>query len=105
VAFSKSFLYLRPSQKFCGGTYHIHYNAAATSYYMVAIIAFGVWSNWACRYGNVNWGCFFLFFLFLKNIWQGNKRRKRKGPKSKQKTTPENAKCPMGSPKRRKHKT
>jgi hypothetical protein len=38
-------------------------------------------------------------------MWQGNNRRKRKGLKSKQKTTLESAECTMGSPKRRKHKT
>jgi hypothetical protein len=31
--------------------------------------------------------------------------KKKKGSKSKQKITPENAKLTMGSPKRRKHKT
>jgi hypothetical protein len=41
----------------------------------------------------------------MKNIQQGNKRRKKKGPLSKQKTTPESAECTMGSPKRRKHET
>jgi hypothetical protein len=34
-----------------------------------------------------------------------NKRRKKKGSKFKQKTTPESAKCTMGSPKRKKHET
>jgi hypothetical protein len=31
--------------------------------------------------------------------------KKKKGLKSKQKTTPESAECTMGRPKRRKHKT
>ncbi len=34
-----------------------------------------------------------------------NKRRKKKASKSKQKTTFDNAKCTMGSPKRRNHET
>jgi hypothetical protein len=41
----------------------------------------------------------------MKNASQRNKRRKRKGLKSKQKTTPKSAEHTMGSPKRRKHKT
>jgi len=34
----------------------------------------------------------------MKNTQQGNKRRKKKGSKSKQKTTPESMKRTMGSP-------
>jgi hypothetical protein len=41
----------------------------------------------------------------MKNTQQGNKRRKKKGPKSKQKMTPESAECTTRSPKRRKHET
>ncbi len=37
----------------------------------------------------------------MKSTGQGNKRRKKKGPKPKQKTTPKSAERTMGSPKRR----
>jgi hypothetical protein len=37
----------------------------------------------------------------MKNAQEANKRKEKKGPKSKQKTTFKNAKLTMGSPKRR----
>jgi hypothetical protein len=106
VAFSRSFLYLRASQKFCGGTYHIHYNAAATSYYMVAIIALGVWSNWACRYGNAIVGVvLFLFFFFFEK--HSAREQEKKKERTNVQTKDHSPKCRMhnGSSKRRKHET
>jgi hypothetical protein len=82
---------LRALQKFCGGTYHIHYNAAATSYYMVAIIALGVWSNWTCRYGNVKLGFFFPFFEKHRTREQEKKKEWTESPNERPLSKVQNA--------------
>jgi hypothetical protein len=41
----------------------------------------------------------------MKNTRERNKKRKEKGPNSKQKTPLESVEHTIGSPKRRKHKT
>jgi len=62
--------------------------------YPLCVLHFRVWS--------FVWSLVLSFFFSEKNTWQGNKRRKKKkGSKSKQKTTPESAKPTIGSFKRR----
>jgi hypothetical protein len=60
---------------------------------MVAIIALGVWSNWACRYGNVSWGCFFLFFSFFEK--HPGREQEKKKERTKVQTKDHSPKCRM----------
>jgi hypothetical protein len=44
---------------------------------MVAIIALGVWSNWAYRYGNVSWGSFSFSFFEKHPAREQEKKKER----------------------------